>query len=236
MFISVTQAFNTGTSMGRLMLNVLLSFAQFEREMISKRTSRQDGRSETQGTLARRHARAGRTISTALAWWSTTAKRHRVRQIFELYQELGRDASGRARTRASRVGATNRGRLVMESSSAANRFTKTSLHRLLTNITYVGKARYKQEIHAGKHEAIIDAETCGPHPGLACSERPHWRVPSTEQVRALLKGHSAMRRLRLCHVANAFDQKSQETISILPLSERTAVWARQLSISVCLCP
>ena len=57
-FVSVTQQFNTTTSLGRLTLNILLSFAQFEREIISERTQRQDVGGAPQGQVGRWHARA----------------------------------------------------------------------------------------------------------------------------------------------------------------------------------
>ena len=58
-FVSVTQQFNTASSMGRLVLNVLLSFAQFEREIISERIARQDCRGTTEGKMGRRSSHPG---------------------------------------------------------------------------------------------------------------------------------------------------------------------------------
>jgi site-specific DNA recombinase len=157
MFVSVTQAFNTATSMGRLMLNVLLSFAQFEREIISERT-----RDKMAAARRKGHWLGGMPIlgydvvGTKLV--INEAEAQQVRQFFALYleyqglipvvQELER------RTWLNKRWTTRDGR-----ERGGKPFTKTSLHRLLTNVTYIGKTRYKRETYDGKHEAIIDAET-----------------------------------------------------------------------------
>ena len=157
MFISVTQAFNTATSMGRLMLNVLLSFAQFEREMISERTRDKMAAARRKGLWLGGTPVLGFDLDgTRLV--VNDGEAHRVRQIFELYLDLGGMLS--VVQELERRGWHNKSWTTRDGKCVGGkRFTKTSLHRLLTNITYVGKVRYKQEIHAGKHEAIIDADT-----------------------------------------------------------------------------
>ena len=156
-FVSVTQHFNTTDSMGRLTLNILLSFAQFEREIIGERirdkiaASRQRGK-WTGGTpilgydVDRTNGGPRLVINPAEA--------SRVCQILELYLELGsllpvvaelerRDWRNKAwKTRDGRV----RGGLP---------FDKCRLYNLLTNVLYAGKVRHKDEVYPGEHEAIV---------------------------------------------------------------------------------
>jgi site-specific DNA recombinase len=157
-FVSVTQQFNTSSSMGRLMLNVLLSFAQFEREIIGERTRDKMAAMRRKGMWAGGLAPLGYDIdpeTSNLTINATEAKQ--VKAIFELYreheallpvvQELEQRGWTNKRTTTKR-GATKGGKA----------FDRTSLYRLLTNVTYVGKTRYRNEIHQGEHPAILDED------------------------------------------------------------------------------
>lgn len=157
-FVSVTQQFNTSTPMGRLILHVLLSFAQFERELISERT-------RDKMSAARRKGRwlGGRPVlgydvdrpNSVLVINEDEA--NRVRAIFDLYldhrsllavvQELER------RGWRNKSWKTKAGRIVGD-----RPIVKNSLFQLLTNVTYLGKVRFKGEIHPGRHAAIIDED------------------------------------------------------------------------------
>ncbi len=155
-FVSVTQAFNTASSMGRLILNVLLSFAQFEREMISERTRDKIAAARRKGKWSGGMPVLGYSVAdTKLVVDPDEAQR--VRQIFELYLEhqsllaVVRELNSRGwRTKCwkTRKGTVRGGR----------KFDKNSLYQLLTNVVYVGKVKYKDEVHKGEHEPIIDAE------------------------------------------------------------------------------
>ena len=68
-FVSITQPFNTTTSMGRLTLNILLAFAQFEREVIGERIRDKFAASRTQGHVDGRHARRSATTCATASWW-----------------------------------------------------------------------------------------------------------------------------------------------------------------------
>jgi site-specific DNA recombinase len=155
-FVSVTQQFNTATSMGRLVLNVLLSFAQFEREIISERTRDKIAAARRKGKWSGGKPLLGYDVDprgARLVINKVEAKR--VRAIFALYlkqrglipvvQELERRRWVNKRW-VTRKGCPRGGRP----------FTKTSLHRLLTNVTYVGRIKYKDEVHQGEHEPIVD--------------------------------------------------------------------------------
>jgi site-specific DNA recombinase len=154
-FVSVTQQFNTGTSMGRLMLNVLLSFAQFEREMISERTRDKMAAARRKGKYVGGRPVLGYDVNRETKKLVVNKdEAERVQQIFELYleheamlpvvQEL--NARGWANKRWTTLSGQTLGGLA---------FTKTSLHKLLTNPIYAGKVTYKDEVHPGEHPAII---------------------------------------------------------------------------------
>jgi len=155
-FVSVTQAFNTATSMGRLMLNVLLSFAHFEREMIGERTRDKIAAARRKGKWSGGMPILGYTVvQTKLVVDDEEAQR--VRQIFELYLErqsllaVVKELNGRDwRTKCwtTRKGTIRGGRP----------FDKSALYDLLTNVAYLGKIRYKDEVHAGEHRPILDAD------------------------------------------------------------------------------
>ncbi len=157
MFVSVTQAFNTTTPSGRLMLNMLLSFAEFEREMISERTRDKMAAARRRGYwLGGRPVLGYDVVDRRLVVNAPEAEL--VREIFRLYLKLGGLISVVQelvrRGRKGKVSTTKDGRRL-----GGKAFTKTSLHRLLTNVTYIGKTQYKREIYDGQHDAIVDPET-----------------------------------------------------------------------------
>jgi site-specific DNA recombinase len=158
-FVSVTQQINSATSMGRLMLNVLLSFAQFEREIIGERTRDKIAAARRKGKWAGGHPLLGYDIDPQrFKLLINDDEAIRVRAIFALYLEHAGlvavieelDRRGWLNKRWTTRKGRERGGKV---------FTKTSLHKLLTNVTYLGKVRYKTEIHDGEHAALIDADT-----------------------------------------------------------------------------
>jgi site-specific DNA recombinase len=155
-FVSITQQFNSATSMGRLVLNVLLSFAQFEREIISERTRDKIAATRRKGKWSGGLPILGYGVNPQVLRLVVNPKEAaRVRAIFDLYlQHQGllpvvRELERRGwRTKAW---VTRKERRM-----GGNPFTKTNLHKLLTNATYAGKLRYKAELHNGEHAAIVD--------------------------------------------------------------------------------
>jgi site-specific DNA recombinase len=158
-FVSVTQQFNTASSMGRLMLNVLLSFAQFEREIISERTRDKIAAARRKGKWAGGMPLLGYDIdvdSKKLVVNEDEAAR--VRAIFDSY--LSRQSLIPVVQELDRRGWVNKRWTTRKAGERGGKpFTKTSLHKLLTNITYIGKIRYKHEIHDGEHAAIVEPDT-----------------------------------------------------------------------------
>ena len=155
-FVSVTQQFNTATSMGRLILNVLLSFAQFEREMISERVRDKIAASRRKGKWSGGMPLLGYTVKeTKLVVDEVEAQR--VRQIFELYLEY--QALLPVVTELNRRGWTSKHWTTKKGGRRGGRlFTKNSLYALLTNVTYIGQLRYKDEVHRGEHQPIVPDE------------------------------------------------------------------------------
>jgi site-specific DNA recombinase len=155
---SVTQQFNSGTSMGRLTSNLLLTFAQFERELIAERTRDKMSASRRKGKYVGGAPILGYDIDPARKRLVVNEDEAvRVRAIFGMYadhqallpvvQELDRRHWTTKRW-STRKGVERGGRP----------FTKTYLHQLLTNVSYIGKVRYKDEIHEGEQPAIVEPE------------------------------------------------------------------------------
>lgn len=154
-FVSVTQAFNTASSMGRLVLNVLLSFAQFEREMISERTRDKIAAARRKGKWSGGMPILGYTVvDTKLVVDEDEARR--VREIFEMYVEhesmLAVVKELNARGCRTKRWTTQKG-----TARGGRPFDKNSLYQMLTNVVYMGKVRYKDEVHQGEHKPIVDA-------------------------------------------------------------------------------
>jgi site-specific DNA recombinase len=154
-FVSVTQQFNTATSMGRLVLNVLLSFAQFEREIISERTRDKIAAARRKGKWAGGMPLLGYDVERSKLVVNE-GEAAQVREIFELYlkhqglipvvQELDR-LGWRTKRWVTRKGKDRGGQA----------FTKTNLHHVLTNVVYLGKVKYRKDAFPGEHQPIVDA-------------------------------------------------------------------------------
>ena len=157
-FASVTQQFNTTTSLGRLTLNILLSFAQFEREMISERTHDKMAAARRRGKWVGGNPVLGYdVVPQGGALIVNQEEAQRVREVFALYLEFGslipvveeldrRDWRMKAWT-------TRDGRQV-----GGKPIAKNTLYNLLTNMIYTGKVTYGGQVYEGEHERIVDDE------------------------------------------------------------------------------
>lgn len=174
-FVSVTQQFNTTTSMGRLTLNVLLSFAQFEREVTGERIRDKIAASKRKGmwmggTIPLGYDVRGRELLVNEAEAAT------VRDIFDRYIRLGSVAELRADLQ-------RRGILSKRWTSSTDRtwggatFSRGALYWLLRNPVYVGRVAHKGHIYEGRQAAIV--------------EQGQW-----DQAQALLSEKSASRQQR----------------------------------------
>jgi site-specific DNA recombinase len=155
-FVSVTQQFNTATSMGRLVLNVLLSFAQFEREIIAERTRDKVAATRRKGKWSGGRPMLGFDVDPrGQRLCVNPEEAERVRAIFALLLEHG-SLPPVVRELESRGWANKRWRTRSGREGGGEPFTRVGLRRLLTNVLYAGKVRYKEEVHDGEQPAIVD--------------------------------------------------------------------------------
>jgi site-specific DNA recombinase len=154
-FVSITQQFNSATSMGRLVLNVLLSFAQFEREIISERTRDKIAAARRKGIWCGGMPVLGYDVDAHGKLLINEGEAEQVRMLFALYVHHG--SLRRVLRETDRWGWRTKCWQTHQGDQRGGRpFTKSTLHQLLTNVTYLGKVRYKHEVHAGEHQPIID--------------------------------------------------------------------------------
>jgi site-specific DNA recombinase len=155
-FVSVTQQFNTTTSMGRLTLNVLLSFAQFEREVTSERIRDKIAASKRKGLWVGGMVPLGYE-SRERRLVVNEAEADCVRSIFQRYLELGSIGLLLADLRRSGI-VTKVRRLANGRTTGGVPFTRGSLAHLLRNRFYIGEVPYKGKIRPGEQPAILDRE------------------------------------------------------------------------------
>jgi site-specific DNA recombinase len=155
-FVSVTQSFNTTSSMGRLTLNVLLSFAQFEREVIGERVRDKIAASKSKGIWVGGSIPLGyASVNKKLVVIPEEAET--VRFIFRRYLEIGSirdlvedlDRKGILTRRLTLATGKTRGGI---------RFGVGALAHLLRNRFYIGEVNYKGKIHPGEQAPIVDRE------------------------------------------------------------------------------
>ena len=155
-FVSVTQSFNTATSMGRLTLNMLLSFAQFEREVTAERIRDKIAASKRKGLwmggqVPMGYDPDGRTLKI------NTAEAETIRTLFGLYERLGTIRA--VKEEAAHLGLrTRRRETVTGNVSGGGPFDRGHIYHILTNPIYAGRIRHRTVIHDGQHPAIIAPE------------------------------------------------------------------------------
>jgi DNA invertase Pin-like site-specific DNA recombinase len=156
-FVSVTQQFNTTSSMGRLTLNVLLSFAQFEREVTGERIRDKIAASKKKGMWMGGNVPLGYDASErSLA--VNPAEAETVRCIFALYRELG--CVRRVKEEADRLGLRTKHSTTASGTERGGRsFSRGHIYHLLSNPIYIGEIAHKGQLYPGQHPALIDAET-----------------------------------------------------------------------------
>src|SRR5580704_13744120 len=155
-FVSVTQSFNTTSSMGRLTLNVLLSFAQFEREVIGERVRDKIAASKRKGLWVGGSIPLGyASVNKKLVVVPEDAET--VRLIFRRYLEVGsiRDLVEDLDRKEIR---TRRQTLATGKTRGGIRFGVGALSHLLRNRFYIGEVAYKEKIHPGEQAPIVDRE------------------------------------------------------------------------------
>jgi site-specific DNA recombinase len=175
-FVSVTQSFNTTTSMGRLTLNILLSFAQFEREVIGERIRDKFAASRKKGMWMGGFVPLGYDVKDRKLVVNG-AEAATVRMIFERFIKIGSATELVKRLRVEGVRG-KQGMLV----------DKGYIYKLLNSRVYIGEAVHKGVAYPGEHQAIID-RTLWDRVHTVLRESPRKRAASTRaQTPALLKG------------------------------------------------
>jgi len=187
-FVSVTQAFNTTTSMGRLTLNVLLSFAQFEREITGERIRDKIAASKAKGMWLGGAPPLGYNAPTnpmSRALVVDTVEAEKVRLIFRRYLELANVYALQKWLDAERVRSkrrtTHRGVVV-----GGCAFSRGALTHLLSNPTYLGRVTHKGTSFPGSHDPIVDPATFDAAQKLLLAGRQKRRERVTRRSLALL--------------------------------------------------
>lgn len=153
-FVSVTQQFNTTTSMGRLTLNILLSFSQFEREVTSERIKDKIALSKQKGMWMGGYVPLGYDAQDKKLYVNNS-EAALIQLIFKRFQQLGsttllckelNDLGYRTKARKNRDGVLSNGA----------KFTKGTIYKILNNRLYLGEIRHGKKWYEGQHEAIIE--------------------------------------------------------------------------------
>lgn len=186
-FVSITQSFNTTTSMGRLTLNVLLSFAQFEREVAGERIRDKIAASKRKGMWMGGTIPLGYDVKDRQLVINEV-EAERVRHIFRRYLELGslndlyQDLNNR--------GVKGKPRQLKDKVVEPAPFCSSTVQYLLSNPTYIGKVRHKGQIYDGQHESIIPPELWqevqGRLTGQSMTTRDHRKYAVRNVLRGLL--------------------------------------------------
>jgi site-specific DNA recombinase len=179
-FVSVTQSFNTTTSMGRLTLNILLSFAQFEREVIGERIRDKFAASRKKGMWMGGFVPLGYDVNDRKLVVNE-AQAATVRELFQRFMRTGSMTKLVVALRSE--GMTTKGGKAVD---------KGYVYRILNNRVYLGEAVHKGTAYPGEHQAIID-QTLWDRVHDILRESPRSRARNTRaqtraQTPALLKG------------------------------------------------
>ena len=145
-FVSVTQSFNTSSSMGRLTLNVLLSFAQFEREVTAERIRDKIAASKRKGMWMEGMVPWGYKVHSDPKIQSLEICEERssdIRHVYDLYEELG---------------CLSKVKRAVDRLWPERNWSRGRIHNILINPIYIGKIRHKSEVYEGLHAAIIEQD------------------------------------------------------------------------------
>ncbi|WP_439604253.1 recombinase family protein [Shinella sp.] len=181
-FVSVTQQFNTTTSMGRLTLNVLLSFAQFEREVTAERIRDKIAASKKKGMWMGGVVPLGyRVENRKLLIKESEAET--VRHLFQRYLKLGS-----VRMLVEETAADHRRGKLCASGRGGGPFGRGHLYHLLSNPIYVGKIRHRDLLYEGAHQPIVDPAVFAKAQALLADKAPKRSTTSNQDSQRLLTG------------------------------------------------
>jgi DNA invertase Pin-like site-specific DNA recombinase len=184
-FVSVTQQFNTATSMGRLTLNMLLSFAQFEREVTGERIRDKIAASKRKGMWMGGNAPLGYDVANRKLVVNE-AEAEDVLEIFRAYIRLGSVRS--LMLHLATVGITTKRRVHAQGKMAGGRpFSRGNLYQMLQNPIYRGQIGHRGHIYAGEHAPIVAEELWEEVQAKLCEHRVD-REPVADVRSGILTG------------------------------------------------
>jgi site-specific DNA recombinase len=200
-FVSVTQHFNTKTSMGRLTLNILLSFAQFEREIISERTRDKMGAAKKKGKWVGGRPPLGYDLDLSNHKIIVNQREAEVvKLIFDLYIKE-RSLLSVTKILNERGYRTKLYRASTGKSFGGLKFKSTGVQHILKNPLYIGKVAYHNELYPGNQERIIVDDVFLEAQKILAENKPVRHVKITNRNTALLKG---ILRCKACNCAMYF--------------------------------
>lgn len=175
-FVSITQHFNTTTSMGRLTLNILLSFAQFEREVTGERIRDKMAASKKKGmwmngTGPLGYVNENRTLKI------DEENAEKIKLIFEKFLELKNINQLKTYLEENNI-----------KTKSGKSFYKGHLYRILSNKTYIGKITHKDKVYDGLHEGIVDEEAFDNVQKILSANKANQSSPDKKKSPSLLAG------------------------------------------------
>jgi site-specific DNA recombinase len=184
-FVSVTQQFNTKSSMGRLTLNILLSFAQFERELAGERIRDKFLQSRKRGLWMGGWPPLGYEIENRRL---VVVEREAalVRRILDRFAKTG--SALLVARELNAAGEVTKRRQCASGPRGGKPWTKGAVYKVLANRVYLGEAVHKGVAHPGEHAAIIDQHTWDKAHAVMAEPAPRRGAATRAQVPALLKG------------------------------------------------
>ncbi len=185
-FVSITQHFDTSSSLGRMTLNILITFAQFEREMIAERISDKIASSRKRGKYIGGIPVLGYDVEDKklIPNYDETTQ---VKTIFNLYLE--RKSVKQTAMQLNKWGWTTKRWITKKGKATGGlKFTQTNVHSLITNPVFIGKVTYKDEVYEGEHNAIVDEKLFSDVQELLKKNKNGNHASKRRKLNALLRG------------------------------------------------
>ena len=185
-FVSVTQQFNTTTSMGRLTLNVLLSFAQFEREVTAERIRDKIAASRKKGMWMGGRVPLGYDV-TNKQLVVNEAEASIVRQLFEMYLNI--KSVPKLKDECDKLDLKTKVQQQQDGKTVGGKsFSRGHLYTLLTKPLYIGKVVHRGQAYPGQHQAIVDPDIFSQVQELIAANAPDRRQAENQASPHLLTG------------------------------------------------
>ena len=156
-FVSVTQDINTSTSAGRMMLNILMTFAQYEREVIAERIRDKIAGAKKRGKFCGGSPPLGYNTDGNKKLIINTKEAEIIEAVFKRYSELG--SVKKVAAELNRQGLRSKSWISKKGKKRGGQeFNTSHIYRILGNYTYIGKVLHKGKVYQGEHEAIVSEE------------------------------------------------------------------------------